>query len=86
MNPKTGHFPIEDGGSLMKLIALTALTGYKLEKHKENFIFFNKTSRNYKVFRGTQVDDAINNDTIRLFKGIDWSDGQYPAAPKMYIA
>jgi hypothetical protein len=85
MNPKTGHFPIEDNGSLMKLIALTALTGYKLEKHKENFIFFNKTSRNYKVFRGTQVDDAINNDTIRLFKGIDWSDGQYPAAPKMYI-
>jgi len=85
MDPKTGHFPIEDNGSLMKLIALTALTGYKLEKHKENFIFFNKTSRNYKVFRGTQVDDAINNDTIRLFKGIDWSDGQYPAAPKMYI-
>jgi hypothetical protein len=86
MNPKTGHFPIEDNGSLMKLIALTALEGYKLEKHKENFIFFNKTSRNYKVFRGTQIDDAINNDTIRLFKGIDWSDGQYPAAPKMYIS
>lgn len=81
----TGHFPTEDSGELMKLLAKTALEGYKLEKHKENFIFFNKTSRNYYVFRSEEVDEAIDDGTIRLFKGIDWSDGQYPAAPKMYI-
>ena len=86
MDPKSGHFPTSDGGGLMKLIANVALEGYKLEKHKENFIFFNKTSRNFYVFRGEEMEGAINDGTIRLFKGIDWSDGQYPAAPKMYIA
>jgi hypothetical protein len=86
MDPKTGHFPIEDSGELMKLLAKTALTGYKLEKHKENFIFFNKSSRTFYVFRGDEMAEAIDDGTIRLFKGIDWSDGQYPAAPKMYIA
>jgi hypothetical protein len=86
MDPKTGHFPTQDSGELMKLLAKTSLVGYKLEKHKENFIFFNKTSRTYYVFRGDEMNDAIEDGTIRLFKGIDWSDGQYPAAPKMYIA
>jgi hypothetical protein len=86
MEPKTGHFPTEDTGELMKLLAKTALTGYKLEKHKENFIFFNKSTRTYYVFRGDEMAEAIDDGTIRLFKGIDWSDGQYPAAPKMYIA
>lgn len=85
MDPKSGHFPTSDNGGLMKLIANVALQGYKLEKHKENFIFFNKTSRNFYVFRGEEMEGAINDGTIRLFKGIDWSDGQYPAAPKMYI-
>jgi hypothetical protein len=86
MDPTTGHFPTEDTGELMKLLAKTALTGYKLEKHKENFIFFNKSSRTFYVFRGDEMAEAIDDGTIRLFKGIDWSDGQYPAAPKMYIA
>jgi hypothetical protein len=86
MDPTTGHFPTEDSGELMKLLAKTALTGYKLEKHKENFIFFNKSSRTYYVFRGDEMSEAIDDGTIRLFKGIDWSDGQYPAAPKMYIS
>lgn len=86
MDPTTGHFPTEDTGELMKLLAKTALTGYKLEKHKENFIFFNKSSRTYYIFRGDEMAEAIDDGTIRLFKGIDWSDGQYPAAPKMYIA
>jgi hypothetical protein len=86
MDPTTGHFPTEDTGELMKLLAKTALTGYKLEKHKENFIFFNKTSRTFYVFRGDEMSEAIDDGTIRLFKGIDWSDGQYPAAPKMYIS
>jgi hypothetical protein len=86
MDPKTAHFPTSDQGSLMKLIANIALEGYKLEKHKENFIFFNKSSRNFYVFRGDGMEEAINDGTIKLFKGIDWSDGQYPAAPKMYIA
>jgi hypothetical protein len=86
MDPTTGHFPTEDTGELMKLLAKTALTGYKLEKHKENFIFFNKSSRTFYVFRGDEMAEAIDDGTIRLFKGIDWSDGQYPAAPKMYIS
>ena len=37
-------------------------------------------------FQEEAMEGAINDGTIRLFKGIDWSDGQYPAAPKMYIA
>jgi hypothetical protein len=85
MNGKTGHFPVEDSSELMKLIAKVALEGYKLEKHKENFIFFNKTTRSFAIFRGEAMEQAIDDGTIKLFKGIDWSDGQYPAAPKMYL-
>jgi len=84
MDP-TGHFPETFNSEFMKLIAKTALSGYKLEQHKENFLFFNKTTRNYKVFRHEQMEDAIDNGTIELFGGIDWGDGQYGAAPKMYI-
>jgi hypothetical protein len=80
-----GHFPPSYDGDLMKLVAKTALAGYRLEKHKENFLFFNKTSRNYMIFRHEQMEEAIDNGTIKLFGGIDWGDGQYPAAPKMVI-
>jgi hypothetical protein len=80
-----GHFPESYDSDFMKLIAKTALEGYRLEKHKENFLFFNKTSRNYMIFRHDQMEDAIDNGTIKLFGGIDWGDGQYPAAPKMVI-
>jgi hypothetical protein len=85
---KNGGFLEEDNnGTFMRYVTYLALQTYRQDPGKENFIFFNKNSRTFRVFKGKAFDQELQkpNGDLRIIKGIDWNDGSYKASPGLYL-
>ena len=78
---------LENNNELMRYITLKALETYKQDAGKENFIFFNKTTRTFKVLRGEQFTQDLSdpNGKLKVMRGIDWNDGSYKASPGLML-
>ena len=73
-------------GTLGTGVSIT-LNVYKQDPNKDNFIFFNKTSRNFKVLKGEEFNQELdsNSSNLKIISGIDFNDGSYKASPRLYL-
>ena len=66
-----------------------SLTAYEEGSSKDNFLFFNKTTRQYRVYKGTQLDQELSKEgsELKLISGIAFSqkDKQSKATPRMTL-
>jgi hypothetical protein len=78
---------LENNNELMRYITLKALETYKQDPGKDNFIFFNKTTRTFKVLRGDEFAKDLSdpNGKLKIIRGIDWNDGAYKASPGLML-
>lgn len=77
----------ENNNELMRYITTMALSVYKQDPGKDNFIFFNKTTRTFKVLRGDEFTQDLSNPNgkLKIMRGIDWNDGAYKASPGLLL-
>jgi hypothetical protein len=73
--------------NFFKLLTKITLNVYKQDPNKDNFIFFNKTSRNFKVLKGEEFNQELdsNSSNLKIISGIDFNDGSYKASPRLYL-
>jgi hypothetical protein len=78
---------LENNNELMRYITSMALAAYKQDAGKDNFIFFNKTTRTFKVLRGDEFAQDLSNPDgkLKIIRGIDWNDGAYKASPGLML-
>jgi len=78
---------LENNNELMRYITSKALETYKQDAGKENFIFFNKTTRTFKVLRGDEFNQDLSNPNgkLKVIRGVDWNDGAYKASPGLML-
>lgn len=78
---------LENNNEFMRYITLKALETYKQDAGKDNFIFFNKTTRNFKVLRGDEFNKDLTNPNgkLKVIRGVDWNDGAYKASPGLML-
>jgi hypothetical protein len=78
---------LENNNELMRYITSMALAVYKQDAGKDNFIFFNKTTRTFKVLRGDEFAQDLSNPDgkLKIIRGIDWNDGAYKASPGLML-
>ena len=77
----------ENNNELMRYITKKALETYRQDAGKENFIFFNKTTRGFKVYKGEAFNKDLDNaqGNLKVIRGIDWNDGAYKASPGLQV-
>lgn len=77
----------ENNNELMRYITKKALETYRQDAGKENFIFFNKTTRGFKVYKGEAFNKDLDNPqgNLKIIRGIDWNDGAYKASPGLQV-
>ena len=77
----------ENNNELMRYITKKALETYRQDAGKENFIFFNKTSRGFKVYKGDEFNKDLDNPQgkLKVIRGVDWNDGSYKASPGIQV-
>ena len=77
----------ENNNELMRYITKKALETYRQDAGKENFIFFNKTTRGFKVYKGEEFNKDLDNPqgNLKIIRGIDWNDGSYKASPGLQV-
>jgi hypothetical protein len=87
LRQSNGRIDENINGKLMRYIAMIALRVYRQDPGKDNFIFFNKTTRDFRVYRGIDLDkDLMNPDgDLKVIRGIDWNDGSYKISPGIYL-
>lgn len=81
---------LANNNALLRYLNRLALYTYREEgSSKDNFLFFNKTTRQYRVYRGTQLDQELSkeNSELKLISGIAFSlkDKQSKATPRMTL-
>jgi hypothetical protein len=78
---------LENNNELMRYITSKTLETYKQDPGKDNFIFFNKTTRTFKVLRGDEFAKDLTdpNGKLKIIRGIDWNDGSYKASPGLML-
>jgi hypothetical protein len=78
---------LENNNELMRYITSKALETYKQDAGKDNFIFFNKTTRTFKVLRGEEFNKDLSNPDgkLKVIRGVDWNDGAYKASPGLML-
>jgi hypothetical protein len=78
---------LENNNDLMRYITSKALETYKQDVGKDNFIFFNKTTRTFKVLRGDEFNQDLSDPSgkLKVIRGIDWNDGAYKASPGLML-
>lgn len=81
---------LANNNALLRYLNRLALNTYREEgSSKDNFLFFNKTSRQYRVYRGTQLDQELSKEgsELKLISGIAFSlkDKQSKATPRMTL-
>lgn len=78
---------LENNNELMRYITSKALETYKQDPGKDNFIFFNKTTRTFKVLRGDEFSQDLSdpNGKLKVIRGVDWNDGSYKASPGLML-
>jgi hypothetical protein len=77
----------ENNNELMRYITKKALETYRQDAGKENFIFFNKTSRGFKVYKGDEFNKDLDDPQgkLKVIRGVDWNDGSYKASPGLQV-
>jgi hypothetical protein len=75
---------------LLRYLNTLSLQTYREEgSSKDNFLFLNKTTREYRVYRGQQLDKELNNplSDLKLISGIAFSlvDKQSKATPRITL-
>ena len=77
----------ENNHELMRYITKKALETYRQDGGKENFIFFNKTTRGFKVYKGETFNKDLDdpNGKLIVMRGVDWNDGSYKASPGLQV-
>jgi F0F1-type ATP synthase delta subunit len=81
---------LENDIPLMRYFAELGLQTYRQEgKSKNNFLFFNKTTREFKIFRGDEMDAEIRNpqSDLKVIAGVAFSltDSQSKAVPRLTL-
>jgi hypothetical protein len=81
---------IANNNALLRYLNRLALNTYREEgSSKDNFLFFNKTTRQYRVYKGTQLDQELSKEgsELKLISGIAFSqkDKQSKATPRMTL-
>lgn len=82
-----GYLDTDNNGGFMRLLTRLALNAYRKDEGKENFIYFNQTSKNFHVYMGDELDQELESPKgdLEVMRGIDWNDGQYKASPGLYL-
>lgn len=82
-----GELVPDNNSEFMRYLAKLALDAYRKDESKENFIYFNQSSKNFHVYRGEQLDQDLSSKSgdLEVMRGIDWNDGQYKASPGLYL-
>lgn len=81
---------LKNNNTLLKYLNTLALQTYREEgESKNNFLFVNKSTREYRVYRGSQLDTELSNPNsdLKLINGIAFSlqDKQSKATPKIAL-
>ena len=81
---------LQNNNMLLRYLNTLSLQTYREEgSSKDNFLFLNKTTREYRVYRGQQLDKELNNplSDLKLISGIAFSlvDKQSKATPRITL-
>lgn len=81
---------LEHNTDLLRYFGKLALRTYREEgESKDNFMFINKSTKKYKIFRGDQLDKELDNpdSNLKVMGGIAFSltDAQSKAVPKFSL-
>lgn len=82
-----GQIDTGNNGAFMRLLTRLALNTYRMDEGKDNFIYFNQTTKNFHVYMGNELDQELESPEgdLEVMRGIDWGDGHYKASPGLYL-
>ena len=81
---------LENDTPLLRYFTELGLQTYRQEgKSKDNFLFLNKTTKEFRIYRGSELDAEISNPNseLKIISGIAFSltDGQSKAVPRITL-
>lgn len=87
LSKHSGELVPNNNSEFMRLLAKLALEVYRRDESKDNFIYFNQSTKNFHVYRGDELEQELSakDGDLEVMRGIDWNDGQYKASPGLYL-
>jgi hypothetical protein len=81
---------LENDTPLLRYFTQLGLQTYRQEgKSKDNFLFLNKTTKEFRIYRGSELDAEISNPNseLKIISGIAFSltDSQSKAVPRITL-